>query len=119
MGVEPGGAVPPQLRGTMKQLEEDQKRRATRGLRDSIDRILLDLLSLYRDVLVRQLGGGLSPVNAAWAEQIDRLAAETTPAGTLAILDAIGDARRRLPANVAPLLALEGMLVSAVLERRG
>jgi DNA polymerase-3 subunit delta' len=119
MGVEPGGAVPPQLRGTMKQLEEDQKRRATRGLRDSIDRILLDLLSLYRDVLVRQLGGGLSPVNAAWAEQIDRLAADTTPAGTLAILDAIGDARRRLPANVAPLLALEGMLVSAVLERRG
>jgi DNA polymerase-3 subunit delta' len=119
MGVEPGGTVPPQLRGTLKQLEEDQKRRATRGLRDSIDRILLDLLSLYRDVLVRQLGGGLAPVNAAWTEQIDRLAADTTPAGTLAVLDAVGDARRRLPANVAPLLALEGMLVSAVLERRG
>jgi DNA polymerase-3 subunit delta' len=119
MGVEPGGAVPPQLRGTIRQLEEDQKRRATRGLRDSIDRILLDLLSLYRDVLVRQLGGGLAPVNAAWTEQIDRLAADTTPAGTLAVLDAVGDARRRLPANVAPLLALEGMLVSAVLERRG
>ena len=118
MGVEPGGAVPPQLRGTIRQLEEDQKRRATRGLRDSIDRILVDLLSLNRDVLVRQLGGGLAPVNAAWSEQIDRLAAGTSPAATLAVLDAIGDARRRLPANVAPLLALEAMLVATVLARR-
>ena len=118
MGVEPGGAVPPQLRGTIRQLEEDQKRRATRGLRDSIDRILVDLLSLNRDVLVRQLGGGLAPVNAAWSGQIDRLAAGTSPAATLAVLDAIGDARRRLPANVAPLLALEAMLVATVLARR-
>ena len=116
-GVEPGGAVPPALRSILRQLEEDQKRRATRGLRDSIDRILVDLLSVYRDVLVRQLDGGLPPVNAAWAERVERLAAATPATATLAVLDAIADARRRLPANVAPLLTLEALLVTTVLAR--
>ncbi|MGN6743282.1 MAG: DNA polymerase III subunit delta' [Amnibacterium sp.] len=117
MGVEPGGAVPPALRSTLKQLEEDQKRRATRGLRDSVDRVLVDLLSVYRDVLVEQLGGGLPPVNAAWSDRVAQLAERTAPAATLAVLDAIADARRRLPANVPPLLALEALLVTTVLAR--
>ncbi|GAA2750022.1 DNA polymerase III subunit delta' [Amnibacterium kyonggiense] len=117
MGVQPGGAVPPQLRGVLRQLEEDQKRRATRGLRDGIDRVLVDLLSVYRDVLMVQLGAGLAPVNAAWAKEVADLAARTRPTATLQVLEAIADARRRLPANVPPLLALEAMLVSAVLAR--
>ena len=117
MGVEPGGAVPPGLRSTLKQLEEDQKRRATRGLRDSVDRVLVDLLSVYRDVLVRQLDGGLPPVNAAWADRVERLATGTPPTATLVVLDAIADARRRLPANVTPLLTLEALLVTTVLAR--
>jgi DNA polymerase-3 subunit delta' len=33
------------------------------------------------------------------------------------VLEAIGDARRRLPANVPPLLAIEAMLVTAALAR--
>ncbi len=111
LGLEPGASVPPQVRGVLKQLDEDQKRRATRSLRDSLDRILVDLLSVFRDLLLAQLGAGLTPVNAAWADRIDEAGASRTAAGTLAVLDAIAVARRRLPANVAPLLALEGMLV--------
>src|SRR5205823_2589759 len=68
MGVEEGGTVPPQLRSVIRQLEDDQKKRATRGLRDAVDRVLLDLLSVHRDVLLAQLGGGLAPVNAAWRD---------------------------------------------------
>lgn len=117
LGVEPGGTVPPALRGMIRQLEEDQKRRATRGLRDGVDRVLVDLLSVHRDVLMAQLGTGLAPVNAAWAAEIADLAARTRPSATLAVLDAIADARRRLPANVPPLLTLEAMLVGAVLAR--
>ncbi len=45
LGVEPGGTVPAALRSQLKQLEEDQKRRATRSLRDGIDRIMVDVLS--------------------------------------------------------------------------
>ena len=117
MGVEPGGAVPPQLRSVLKQLEDDQKRRATRGIRDGVDRVLVDLLSVFRDVLLVQLGAGLPPVNAGWSSEVARIARATSPGATLAVLDAVADARRRLPANVPPLLALEGMLVSAALTR--
>jgi DNA polymerase-3 subunit delta' len=117
LGVESDAAVPAQVRGTLRQLEEDQKRRATRSLRDSVDRVLVDLLSVYRDVLLAQLGAGVEPVNVAWRERVAEIASITAPTATLAVLDAIAAARRRLPANVTPLLALEGLLVTIVLER--
>jgi DNA polymerase III subunit delta' len=117
LGVESDAAVPVQVRGTLRQLEEDQKRRATRSLRDSVDRVLVDLLSVYRDVLLVQLGTDVAPVNVAWRERVAEVAATTSPAATLAVLDGIAAARRRLPANVTPLVALEGLLVTIVLER--
>ncbi len=66
--------LPPTLRAQVRQLEDDQKRRATRAQRDVLDRTLLDLLSLYRDVLVVQLGAGVEPVNTEHAELVRRLA---------------------------------------------
>lgn len=117
LGVEPGGAVPNQVRGALRALEDDFKRRATRGMRDSVDRILLDLLSVHRDVLMIQLGAGVPLVNRTRSQALHALAGAGDPVATLAVLDAIADARRRLPANVAPLLALEAMLVSTVLHR--
>jgi len=114
LGVEPGGTVPPALRAQLKALEEDQKRRATRSLRDGLDRILVDLLSLYRDILLLQLGVGSEPVNLAIYGELEAAARESTPARTLATLDAIAVARERIEGNVAPALALEAMLVGAV-----
>ncbi|MFT4030420.1 MAG: DNA polymerase III subunit delta' [Protaetiibacter sp.] len=114
LGVEPGGTVPPALRAQLKALEEDQKRRATRSLRDGIDRILVDLLSLYRDILLRQLGVELEPVNLAISGELAKAAQRATPAQTLATLDAITEARTRIEGNVAPALALEAMLVTAI-----
>ncbi len=114
LGVEPGGTVPPALRAQLKALEEDQKRRATRSLRDGLDRILVDLLSLYRDVLLLQLGVDLEPVNLAIYPELAQAAERATPAQTLATLDAITEARVRIEGNVAPALALEAMLVSAI-----
>lgn len=113
LGVEPGGTVPPALRSTLKNLEEDQKRRATRSVRDGIDRVLVDLLSLHRDVLMVQLGAGVELVNEAMRARIERAAAERTPALSLAALDAISQARRRVEGNTPPALALEAMLIAA------
>ena len=56
LGVAEGETLPPRLRSQLSQLEDDQKRRATRHQRDVLDRAMVDLLSLYRDVLVVQLG---------------------------------------------------------------
>src|SRR5690606_3609786 len=106
LGVEPGGTVPPPLRAQLKALEEDQQRRATRSRRAGIDRLLVDPLSLYRDILPLQLGGDLEPVNLAIYGELTEAAAASTPAQTLATLDAIAQARTRIEGNVAPALAL-------------
>ena len=112
LGAEDGQALPPSLRAQVRQLEEDQKRRATRAQRDVLDRTLVDLLSLYRDVLVVQLGAGVDLVNVAEEAEVRRLAAESTPEQAIRRMDAIGEARERLACNVAPLLAMEAMAVA-------
>jgi DNA polymerase-3 subunit delta' len=113
LGVAPGGTVPPALRAQLKALEEDQKRRATRSLRDGIDRILVDLLSLYRDILLVQLNVHTPLVNSAIRDQLEAAADASTARETLGTMDAITTARTRIEANVTPTLALEAMLLTA------
>jgi DNA polymerase-3 subunit delta' len=113
LGIEPGGTIPPALRAQLRGLEEDQKRRATRSLRDGIDRIMVDLLSLYRDVLLLQLGAKTELINLAIYNQLTAAATASTAKETLATLDAIATARSRIERNVTPLLALEAMLIAA------
>jgi len=112
LGVQEGDTLPPRLRSQLKQLEDDQKRRATRRQRDVLDRSMVDLLSLYRDVLVVQLGATVDLVNAEHDGAVRALAADSTPEQTIRRMDAIGVARERLEGNVAPLLALEAMAVA-------
>src|SRR6187431_66337 len=114
LGIEPGGTIPPALRSQLKNLEEDQKRRATRSLRDGIDRIMVDLLSLYRDVLLIQLGVQGELINLSIERQLVAASTEATAPQTLRTMDAIATARTRIAGNVTPALALEAMLVSAV-----
>jgi DNA polymerase-3 subunit delta' len=111
LGVEPGERLPPALRSQVRQLEEDQKRRATRAKRDVLDRALLDLLSLYRDVAILQTGSDVALINEGHRERIEALASRAAITETLAMMDAIGVARERLAGNVAPVLALEAMLL--------
>ena len=112
LGIEEGARVPPTLRAQVRDLEEDQKRRARRAQRDELDRDLTDLLSFFRDVLVVQLGAGIDLVNSAEAAEVGRLAEALTPQQTVDRLEAIADARRRIAANVTPLLAIEAMFVA-------
>ena len=113
LGIEPGGTIPPALRAQLKNLDEDQKRRATRSLRDGIDRIMVDLLSLYRDILLMQLGVPSEPVNLSIHSKLVTASSLSTAQETLATMDAIAVARRRIESNVTPALALEAMLISA------
>jgi DNA polymerase III subunit delta' len=117
LGIEPGGTIPPGLRGQLKSLEEDQKRRATRSLRDGLDRIMVDLLSLYRDILLLQLGATIEPINLNIRPELVVAGQRSTSARTLATMDAIALARRRIDGNVSPALALEAMLISTYNER--
>ncbi|MCR6493304.1 DNA polymerase III subunit delta' [Cellulomonas sp. P24] len=112
MGAEASATLPPALRSQVRQLEEEQKRRATRSQRDVLDRAMLDLLSFYRDVLVVQLGAEVDVVNAEHEDQVRAVAASSRPEQTVHRMDAIGLARTRLSGNVAPLLAVEAMMIA-------
>ena len=111
MGLAPGDTIPPGLRTAFKNLEESQKRRAQRSLRDGIDRIMVDLLALYRDVLMVQLDSNSPLVNEFLKPQIEASARTSTAAATIDKLDAIAQARLRIASNVRDLLALEALAV--------
>ena len=112
LGIPEGGTIPPALRTDIKQLEEAQKKRATRSIRDGIDRILVDLMSLYRDVLTIQLAASAELVNQELQPQMNELANSSQPAATIAKLEAIAQARIRIGANVRDLMVLESLAVA-------
>jgi DNA polymerase-3 subunit delta' len=112
LGIPEGGTVPPALRADIKALEEGQKRRATRSLRDGIDRILVDLMSLYRDVLIVELGAEAELVNADLRSQIVELAATSTASEVITKLEALAQARVRIGSNVRDLMVLESLAVA-------
>ena len=117
LGITPGAAVPPAVRSQLSALEDDQKRRATRSLRDGIDRVLTDLESMFRDVLMLQFGRGDDLINRELADELAALAAAWTAPRTLVVLDAIAATRSNLEGNAAPALALESMLVTVASGR--
>jgi len=118
LGADPGARTqPPHVRSQVAALERDQKTRATRFVRDVIDRSLIDLLSIYRDALVVHTGASIGLVNQDMTEQVQHLARVLSPEQLLGCMDAIGTARERIGANVHPLLALEAMSISLQLPR--
>ena len=118
LGADPTARVqPPHVRAQVSALERDQKLRATRFIRDVIDRSLMDLLSIYRDALVFHTGASIGLVNQDMIEQVRQLARVLSPEQLLGCMDAIGTARERIDANVQPLLALEAMAISLQLPR--
>ena len=111
LGAE-SGTVPPALRAQVRELEDDQKRRATRHKRDVLDRAVTDLMSLYRDVAAVQVGADVTPLNTAHEGKSRELAGRTSLVDTMRCLDALALARTRLAANVQPLLAVEAMILA-------
>ena len=113
LGLAPGEAVPPGLRSQVKTLEENQKRRATRSLRDGVDRVLTDAESLYRDILVLALGGNVGLTNTELRPEMEAWLTRHEPEHAIRILDEIDTARHRIDRNVTPVLALEALFVIA------
>jgi len=111
LGVAPGGAVPAAIRSHVKSMEDDQKRRATRSLRDAVDRVLVDVMSLLRDVLMIQVGADVGLINVKHQDLLSERATGTTAELTMSSLDAIDQARARMAQNSPPLLVLEALLI--------
>ena len=112
LGLEADAPVPPQQRSAFKALEENAKRRARRATHDALDRSLIDMTTFFRDVLLVQLNASTELVNDYLSDPLHAYANASRPEATVAKIDAIAEARARIGANVAPLLAIEAMMVS-------
>jgi DNA polymerase-3 subunit delta' len=94
----------------VKELEKEQKSRATRMIRDSIDGALLDLATFYRDVMMVQCGNFESTINSDMREQIEKYAANSPPHSTTNKIKAIMAARENLASNAVPLVTCEALM---------
>lgn len=118
VGIAEGQAVPPALRSQISALEDDQKKRATRSLRDGIDRVLTDLQSMFRDVVMLQYGRGDDLINRELRDDLNAVAHAWSVTRTLVVLDHLAETRESLERNVAPTLALESLLVTVASGRK-
>jgi len=112
LGVTEDSKLNASSRSQLKKLEESQKRRATRSKRDGLDRILVDLMGLYRDVLTVQLGAGEALINVDLVAEVTKLASETSQAQTIHCIEQIEKVRYRMDRNVREDLLLNSLTVS-------
>ena len=101
-GLISGGAK------AIKDLEKEQKSSTTRSIRDIIDSSLLDIATLYRDVLGVQSACN-EILNVDLAEEITNYARTTSGRRTLEQIDLVLTARTNLSRNAAPLATLEAL----------
>ncbi|WAX59137.1 DNA polymerase III subunit delta' [Jatrophihabitans cynanchi] len=95
--------------GAIKDLEKRQKSRATRTVRDSLDRALVDLAAFYRDVLLVHAGTDVPRAHPDFDDDVRAVAARVPSAGVLRRLDAVLACRTALELNVKPEIAVEAM----------
>jgi DNA polymerase III subunit delta' len=113
LGADPSARTqPPHVRSQLAELQRDQKRRARRFVGDMVDRSLVDLLSVYRDVLVLHVDPGADLVNAEIRPELERLASVLSPEQSLVRMEAVREARLRLGTTMNVLLALEAMMLA-------
>ena len=94
----------------VKELEKEQKSRSTRMVRDYLDRALLDLSTLYRDVLLVHSGSSDSLINKDLKSEISKIALSDRPERALKKIEAILKTRSNLAQNAGPLVLIEALM---------
>lgn len=118
VGLSDGAKVPPAVRSQLKELKDNQERRAKRSVRDGLDRVLTDLQSLFRDIVLLQLGRDTALVNVEYIDEMRQVAQARPATHTMMVLDHLAETRAALGQNVQPALALESLLITVVTGRR-
>ena len=112
MGAKGKGAAKAlrSVASSVRQLEEEQKRRGTRRKRDMLDLVLVDLAGVYRDAMVVQSGAEVGLTHPDFEELAREIAGQVSAEGLVECLEAIGQCRERLDQNVTPAVAFNGMI---------
>ena len=98
--------------GFYTDLAKRQKSRETRARRDALDRALLDLAALYRDVLTVQLATGVELVHGDQVGTVVQLAESTSAESSVRRIEAVLGCREAIAANASPLLAVEQLALA-------
>ena len=80
-------------------------------VRDYLDRVLLDMMTVYRDILLIQSHAADDLINQDLLADLTKTANTSTPESTLKKIESIQGARTNLAHNAAPLLTIEAMMV--------
>ncbi|GGF46596.1 DNA polymerase III subunit delta' [Microbacterium sorbitolivorans] len=118
VGVAEGARIPPPVRSQLRALTDEQDKRSKRSVRDGLDRVLTDLQSLFRDIVLVQLGRENALINLEYLDEMRVKAEKWTPERTLTILDHLAETRVALERNVQPALAFESLLLTVVTGRK-
>jgi DNA polymerase-3 subunit delta' len=100
----------------IKELEKEQKTRSTRLVRDTLDGALLDLLTVYRDVLLVQSHSKDLLINSEMIDQIHKIAASSTSEFTVKLINQILEFRANLARNASPALTIEALISELILN---
>jgi DNA polymerase-3 subunit delta' len=112
-GSDPKSRGSRAYKAALRDLKHSQEQRRKRRVLDVIDRCLMDLVSVYRDVIAVQTGAAGDLVNEEMRVEIGGLARQSSPEHNLRRIDAVFAAREKmLEFQVPPLLALESMMLS-------
>ena len=94
-----------------KELAKDQKRRRKRLVVDEVDRVLVDLIGLFRDVLIVQTDAQITLINEELRTQVEQMAAASSLQQTVRRLEALEHERRVLFAGGSPRTVVEAAMV--------
>ena len=75
---------------------------------------LLDIATLFRDIMMVQSGHIDALINLEMAQEINMIANVVPPHETIQRLDAVMKARKALRFNAAPLLTIEALMCELV-----
>lgn len=98
------------VKSAVKELQNVQKKRGTRRVRDLLDLALVDLAGIYRDALMLKVGAEVEMTHPDFSGLAGELAAHVSEDGLVACQNAITTCREHIGVNVAPQIAFDGMV---------
>jgi DNA polymerase-3 subunit delta' len=93
----------------VKELEKEQKTRNARSIRDSLDSALLDIATIYRDILLVKSGSKNSVINVELFEKIKFKESEISSYSALNMISLILMYRNNLLKNSSPNSTIESL----------
>lgn len=118
LGLTEDEQIPAKLRVHFRRMEDNQTARNRRAIHDALDRAMIDLSGIYRDLLLLHVSPETPLINEHLRTKLGDYAAGITAEHCLDALESISLARKRLAGNVPPLLALEAMLLAFIPRTR-